>query len=63
MLPRASGVSFISLEVLGSNAPALALYENLGFTEVEGERSFVERAIVQALPLWLREGIILGKAV
>ena len=63
MLPRASGVSFISLEVLGSNAPALALYETLGFTEVEGERSPVERAIVQALPLWLREGIILGKAV
>jgi ribosomal protein S18 acetylase RimI-like enzyme len=56
-------VSFISLEVLGSNAPALALYESLGFTEVEGERSFVERAIVQALPLWLREGIVLGKAV
>lgn len=57
------GVSFISLEVLGSNAPALALYETLGFTEVEGERSPVERAIVQALPLWLREGIVLGKAV
>ena len=56
-------MSFISLEVLGSNAPALALYETLEYAEVEGERSFVERAIVQALPLWLREGIVLGKAI
>ena len=49
--------------MLGSNAPALALYGSLGFTEVEGERSFLERAIVRALPLSLREGIVLGKAV
>ena len=31
--------------------------------QVEGERSFLERAIVRALPLSLREGIVLGKAV
>ena len=57
------GVAFISLEVQGSNGPALELYETLGFTEVEGERSPIERAVVQALPLWLREGIVLGKAL
>lgn len=56
-------VSFLSLEVLGSNEPALALYESLGFAEVEGERSALQRAVVSALPRWMRETIIYGKQV
>ena len=48
-----SGVDYISLTVLGDNAAGLALYEGLGYREVEERLTW--------LPRWARGDIIFGK--
>lgn len=51
---RDIGVRNYTLEVRESNAPAIALYEKLGF-QVEGKRKgFYEKPVEDALIMWLR---------
>ena len=61
------GVDCLSLEVQGENAPALALYTDLGFAEWTGDR-LADRvttqpftALAQTLPGWMRGTIVLAK--
>ena len=51
----ARGVGFVSLCVVGTNEAALALYNSMGYEEVE--------ARLRWLPCWARGDIILGKAL
>lgn len=46
---RALGLSFLSLEVRVSNAPAIALYASLGYEAVGRRRNFYERPVEDAL--------------
>ena len=49
------GVSFLSLEVLADNEPAIKLYEDLGFTDLEPPPF--------PLPAWMRGALFLGKGL
>lgn len=51
---KQAGAEAVTLEVRKSNAPAIALYESLGFT-VEGTRkNFYEKPAEDALIMWKR---------
>ena len=60
---RRDGIGYLSLEVLGNNAAALALYEGLGFAEVDGVLSPLEQMIERAMPRSMRGNIVFGKAL
>ena len=60
---RQDGIGYLSLEVRGDNAAALALYEGLGFAEVDGVLSPLEQMIERAMPRSMRGNIIFGKAL
>ena len=49
------GIDYMSLSVLGDNAPALAMYEGMGYREVEERLTW--------LPRWARGDIIFGKSL
>jgi len=50
---RAAGISFITLEVRASNAPAVALYERFGFREVGRRRGYYEKPREDAILMTL----------
>ena len=52
---RSEGVDILALEVDASNAPALALYRDLGFEELD--------PMPAMLPGWMRGALLLGKGV
>lgn len=52
-LARGMGVGYLSLDVLTDNAPALRLYESLGFEDVEPPP--------MPMPAWLRGSLTMGK--
>ena len=54
-LARGMGVSYLSLDVLADNAPALRLYESLGFEDVEPPPV--------PMPAWLRGSLTMGREV
>ena len=47
------GLSFLNLEVNADNAPAISLYKDLGFDELEPPPAFV--------PQWMRGALLMGK--
>lgn len=49
-----SGISALTLEVRRSNAPALALYESLGFENCGIRRNFYEAPVEDAVIMWKR---------
>ena len=49
------GITYLSLDVLADNEPAISLYEDLGFVELEPPP--------MPLPKWMRGALSMGKAV
>ena len=49
------GIGYLSLEVLADNEPAITLYENLGFADIEPPPL--------PLPNWMRGALYMGKAL
>ena len=63
---RSLGVSFVSLEVIGDNEPALALYRSEGYVEVSGDSPADMlmaplNSAIRRLPGWMRGTILLRK--
>ena len=52
---RKNGVPEFTLEVRASNAPAIKLYESLGFKSEGRRKNFYERPVEDAEVMWLRE--------
>ena len=49
------GITYLSLEVLADNEPAISLYEDLGFEELEPPP--------MPLPKWMRGALSMGKSI
>lgn len=51
---KARGIEAFTLEVRESNAPAIALYEKLGFVNCGIRKNFYERPVENAVIMWKR---------
>jgi len=54
-IAKANGAVSMTLEVRPSNAPALALYKNLGFENAGVRKNYYEDTNEDAIIMWLRE--------
>lgn len=51
-LAKEKGITDVTLEVRETNAPAISLYEQLGFEEAGIRKNFYEKPVENALVMW-----------